>query len=289
MVSSKIDTLKLDKNTQIIDVFSRNEEIVNRFSRFKIAVEQLNLNQKKLMVFSSVLTSNSTDSSEKSKNNCRIELVSRILPVITILQVFAYDRKKKKLQNQLKCLTSDYIKNSTDIELVKISKKIWMVANKYGAYSLAFIKKIKSSKNIDKSKAIIKLENGYGLVPEMVKNIEEANIRFIESLLIFRGELKERENILNKIKKNNKQADRLLVNKIDRFMMLVDKENSGFYKEYFQEREKQLLSGLKEKKLKEELVTSKDILGEENKAKKNESDFRKKTSNMKKPAKKAEA
>jgi len=262
---------------------------VNKFSRFKVAVEQLNLNQKKLMVFSSLLTSNSTDISEKSKNDCRIELVNKILPVITILQVFAYDKKKKKLQNQLKRLTSDYIKNSTDVELVKISKKIWMVANKYGAYSLAFIKKIKSSKNTDKSKALIKLEKGYGLVPEMVKNIEEANIRFIESLLIFRGELKEREKILNKIKKNNKQAEKLFENKLDRFMLLVEKDNHGFYKEYNQEREKHILSKLKEKELKEKFVTSEEITAEGNKAKKDELNFRRKTSQKAKPAKKVEA
>lgn len=241
----KTDNLKLDGNAQIIKVLSKNLEIVSKFSEFQSALEQLDSKEKKLMVFNSLLTKD-TLATEKAKNDLRNELVEKILPVITILQIFAYDKKKKKLLQRLECLNSEYLKNCSDIALIKISKKIWMIANKYGGYSLAFVRKIKSSLNSNKSKAIIKLEKEYGLMPDMVKRIEETNIRFIESLLLYRDEMKEKERIKGKINKINKQTENLLENKIDRFMLLIEKEKPAVFKEYRQERENKLLSDLKE-------------------------------------------
>jgi len=101
--------------------------------------------------------------------------------------------------------------------------------------------------------------------------------------------LKEKEKILNKIKKNINQAKKLFDNKLDRFMLLVEKENPGFYKEFKQERETQLLSKLKDKVLKEKFVSSEDITIEGNMAKKDESNFRRKTSQKAKKANKVEA
>ena len=242
---SKINTLKLDNNNKIIDVLSQHMETANKISSFQTSLEKLNSNQKKLIEFYSHLGKDSM-TTENVKNDRRTELVSKTVPVITIMQIFAYDKKKKNLLKRLQHLTPEYLRNCSDIELINISKKVWTIANKYGGYSLAFIRKIKSSLNSDKSKAIVQLEKEYGLIPDMIKNIEEANIKFIESLLLHEDEMKDKEKIVRKIKKIDSQTENLLQNKIDRFVFLLESVDPSLYKDYQQARKNQFYSNVTE-------------------------------------------
>lgn len=238
MENTKNYATKLDGYKQIISLLSGNNEILNKVSRFQTAAEQLSYNEKKLMDLQPLLSKDIT-SSEKVRNKRRGELIEKIMPVIRIMQVFAFDKKKKKLQKRLEYLTLEYVQNCSDNKLIKISKKIWLIAIKYGEYSTTFISKIKSSLNPDKSKTNIKFKKEYGLTPDMIKNIEDSNIRFIESMLLYQGGLKEKEKVAMKMKKINKQTENLISNKLDRFVLLFEKQNPNFYSEYCVLREKQ--------------------------------------------------
>jgi hypothetical protein len=229
---------KLDSYAEIISLLSNNNEIPKKISRFQIAVEQLNSNQKNLMELYPLLNKDIT-SSEKVKNKRRVELIEKHMPVIRIMQAFAFDKKKKNLQKQVEYLTADYVQNCSDNELIKISKKIWLIATKNAGYATTYTDKIKSTLNPNESKAIIKFKKEYGLKPEMIKNIEESNIKFIESLLIYKAEMKEKEKIAMKMKKINKQTKNLLCNKIDRFVLLFERENPSFFNDYSSLRENQ--------------------------------------------------
>ena len=232
-------TTKLDGYKQIINLLTDHTESLNKVSRFQNAATKLSSNQKKLMDLQPLL-SKDTSSSEKVRNKRRGELIDKIMPVIRIMQVFAFDKRKKKLQKRLDYLTSEYIENCSDNKLMKIAKKIWLIAIKYGEYPTSFTSKIKSSLNPDKSKANIKFKTEYGLKPEMIKNIEDSNIRFIDSMLLYQGELNEKEKVAMKMKKINKQTKNLLSNKIDRFALLFEKENPNFFLEYRVLRDKQI-------------------------------------------------
>lgn len=239
MENIKNYTTKLDGYKQIINLLSVNKESLNKVSRFQIAADQLSTNEKKMVDLQPLLNKDIT-SSEKVRNKRRGELIEKIMPVIRIMQVFAFDKKKKKLQKRLEYLTLEYVENRTDNKLIKITKKIWLIAIKYGEYSTTFISKIKSSLNPDKSKANIKFKKEYGLMPDMIKNIEDSNIKFIESMLLYQGGLKEKEKVAMKMKKINKQTKNLLSNKLDRFVLLFEKENPNFYIEYRVLRNKQI-------------------------------------------------
>jgi hypothetical protein len=236
---------KLDSYAEIISLLSNNNEIPKKISRFQIAVEQLNSNQKNLMELYPLLNKDIT-SSEKVKNKRRVELIEKHMPVIRIMQAFAFDKKKKNLQKQVEYLTADYVQNCSDNELIKISKKIWLIATKNAGYATTYTDKIKSTLNPNETKAIIKFKKEYGLKPEMIKNIEESNIKFIESLLIYKAEMKEKEKIAIKMKKINKQTKNLLCNKIDSFVLLFERENPSFFNDYSDIREKQKLTELAE-------------------------------------------
>jgi hypothetical protein len=236
---NRIKNLELDNNAQIISILSENIEITNKISGFQKEILKLNSYQEKMTDLFSQLGKD-TLVIEKSKNERRNDLVKKTLPVITMLELFAYDKKKKKLSKRLRNLTPDHIQKSSDYKIIKISKFIWTIANKHGNYSLAFINKSKNTLNNYKSKSTL-FKNRYGLSPEMIKSIEEANIKFIDSLLIYEDELKKNEKIIKKIKRINKQTEKLLLNKVDRYVLIFENENPEFIRKYLKAREKQLL------------------------------------------------
>lgn len=229
-------TLKLDRNTQVISVLSRHAEVWNKVSKFQTAVDQLNSNQGKLMELQALLNKD-ISAIEKIINTNRKELEDRTMSVVRILQVFAHDKKKKKLQSQLYHLTSDYIENCLDLELVNISKKIWLMANKFGGYAITFVSKIKAALKPDNLKTANKFEKEFGLGSDMIKNLEEAILSFIKAMLQYNREMDEKETVAIKMKKLNKKTKKMLSNKIDRFVLMFENENPGFYKEYHELRE----------------------------------------------------
>ncbi len=238
-------TLKMEGNALLIDLLTKNIEIVNSVSKFQSALEQLNSNQQKLEYLNALLNKDVT-SVEKVKNDRRKALEDRTMVVIRIMQVFAHDKKKSKLQSRLYHLNSEYVQNCTDMELIKISKRIWRIANKTGGYALTFVDKIKSALNPENLKATNKFEKEFGLNSSMIRNIEEANISFIEAMLIYDDAMNEKEERALKMKKINKQIKKLLANKIDRLALMFENDNPGFYADYRELRDKQLQKQKKE-------------------------------------------
>jgi hypothetical protein len=221
----------LDDYAQIISLLSKNIENLNKVLRFKNALEQLKLNQKKLTDLYAIITIDIAPI-EAVKLNLRKDLEGKTMQIIRIMQIYAYDKKKKNLQKQLECLTTEYVKNSSDLELIKIAKKIWTIANKNEGTPLSFSEKIKASLNPDSSLALIKFEEKYGLTPKMIKNIEIAILKFIDSMHPYNSELKKKEKAFEKIKLVNKQNKKLLENNIDHYILLFELENPKLYKEY---------------------------------------------------------
>lgn len=258
----KINTLKLDNTKQILNVLSKNAASASKISRFQIALEQLNSNQKELEVLY-VQLGKGNNHAENVKNDRKNELLKKVVPVIIIMQIFAYDKEKKNLMERMENLTPEYLQNCQDIELIRVTRKLWLIANKYGGYSLAYIRKIKKSLNAEKSKAVLKLEKEYGLIPNMVKNIEEANINFIESMLLYEDELREKEKIVRKIKKIDSESDSLLKNKIDRFVLLFESENPEFYNEYQKARKNIINTSLIELDDIDEVTPDENLIAEE--------------------------
>jgi len=238
-------TLKLDRNTQVISVLSRNSEVWNKVSKFQNAVDQLNVNQEKLAELQTLLNKDIT-AIEKVKNERRKELEDRTMTVVRIMQVFAHDKKKSKLQRKLFHLTYEFVENCMDLELVEISKEIWLIANKFGGYALTFVNKIKAALDPENVKATNKFEREFGLNADMIKNLEDAILSFIKAMFPYNEEMAEKEKVVMKMKQINKKIKKLLVNKIDRLVLMFENESPGFYKEYHDLREDHYYKHVKE-------------------------------------------
>ncbi len=237
--------LKLDRNTQVISVLSRHAEVWNKVSKFQTAVDGLTSNQEKLVELQALLNKDIT-AIEKAKNERRKELEDRTMTLVRIMQVFAHDKKKRKLQRKLYHLTYEYVENCLDLELVEISKEIWLIANKFGGYALTFVSKVKAALDPDNVKATNKFEKEFGLNPDMIKNLEEAILNFIKAMIPYNEEMAEKEKVAIKMKEFNKKTKKLLANKIDRFVLMFENENPGFYKEYHELREDHYYKHVKE-------------------------------------------
>ena len=229
---------KLERNAQIVGILAKNHEILNKVSRFHDHYEVLVSNQKKLIDLNLLYCKDLT-SVEKMKNDKRIELIDNTIIVIRVIQAFATDNHKKKLQLRLEHFTPEFLHDCSDMGLIKVSKKVWLIANQYGGYATTFVNKIKSALDPKNFKANLKFEAKYGLIPEMIENIEKSTIGFIESLLQYQEAMKEKELIANEMKMIFKQSKKLVTNKIDKFALLFESKNPKFYKEYSQAREKQ--------------------------------------------------
>jgi len=258
-------SLKMDRNAQVISILSRNAEVWNKVTKFQAAVDQLNSNQKKLVDLNGLFVKD-ISAFEKVKDDLRKELESRTIAVVRIMQVFAHDKKIGKLQRKLYDLTYEYVQNCLDLELINISKKMFLIANKFGGYALTFKRKIKSALNPDKLKATRKFETQFGLNYEMINNLEDAILRFIKAMLLYKVEMDEKEKIALNMKEINKKTKKLLTNKIDRLVFMFENENPGFYEEYNELRQdhhyKQVIETINQETDFQELLRDEKSLGE---------------------------
>jgi hypothetical protein len=238
-------TIKMDRYVQVINVLSRNAEVWNKVSKFQAAVDRLIANQQKMSDLHAFFNKD-ISTVEKTKNDRRKELENSIMIVARIMQVFAHDKKKGKLQRKLYHLTYEYVENCLDLELVEIAKEIWLIANKFGGYALTFVSKIKTALDPENIKATNKFEKEFGLNPDMIKNLEDAILNFIKAMLPYNEEMAEKEKAANKIKEINKKTKKLLTNKIDRLVLIFENENPDFYKEYHDLREDHYYKHIKE-------------------------------------------
>ena len=238
-------SLKMERNAQVISVLSRNAEVWNKVSKFQTAVDRLISNQEKLVELQALLNKD-ISVIEKAKNERRKELEDRTMTVVRIMQVFAHDKKKSKLQRKLFHLTYEFVENCMDLELIDISKEIWLLANKFGGYALTFVSKIKAALDPENVKATNKFEKEFGLNPDMIKNLEEAILNFIKAMFPYNKEMEEIGKVGMKMKQINKKTKKLLANKIDRLVLMFENENPGFYKEYHELREEHYFKHVKE-------------------------------------------
>lgn len=237
--------LKMERNAQVISVLSRNAEVWNKVSKFQAAIDRLISNQEKLVELQALLNKDITII-EKEKNERRKELEDRTMTLVRIMQVFAHDKKKGKLQRKLFHLTYEFVENCMDLELIDISKDIWLIANKFGGYALTFESKIKAALNPENGKATSKFEKEFGLNADMIKNLEDSILSFIKAMIPYNEEMAGKAKVAIKMKEINKKTKKLLANKIDRFVLMFENENPGFYKEYHDLREDHYYTHVKE-------------------------------------------
>ena len=205
---------KLEGNAQLISILSQNLETLNKVSRFHDHYQVLTANHEKAISLNESYTKDVT-SLVNAKNDRRAALIENATSVVRVMQAFAIDKKKKNLQFRLEHLTPEFFHDCSDMELVKISKKTWLMANHYGGFAITFKDKIKFAFNPENSNANIKFEKKYGLIPEMLNHIEESTIRFIESMVQYQMEKSKKEHLANEMKSNFRQSKKLIANKID--------------------------------------------------------------------------
>ncbi len=261
MKSYKINKQKIESCQLISDVLQDYQKQAENISAFNKAIAELNTKTKKLFELQS-LAEKDNGLVEVAKNKCRTELIEKTLTVLTILKIYVYDQKKQKPERQLEKITPYFIQQCTDMVLINIVQKIWRIVNKYGGFSMVFVNKLKLKKIASNAKVISKLEKQYGLAPLMIRDMEEAYLLFINAFYIYETELAEKMDLIKKIKKTSSRAEKLIENKLDRFVSLFEKKSPEFCQAYNNAR----LLEIKSKKSSKNLnnIDSEVTEGEEN-------------------------
>lgn len=231
MKSYKINKQKIESCQLISDVLQDYQKQAENISAFNKAIEDLNTKTKKLLKLQS-LAEKDNEMVEVEKNKCRNELIEKTLTVLTILKIYLYDQKKQKPERQLEKITPDVIQLCTDMVLINIVQKVWRIVNKYGGFSMVFVDNLKVKKIASNAKVISKLEKQYGLAPSMIRDMEEAYLLFINAFYIYEIELAEKRDLIKKIKKTSSRAEKLIENKLDRFVSLFEKKSPEFCQAY---------------------------------------------------------
>ncbi len=208
----------LEKN---IDTWGKIPELKNAYNDFVDNVKKITGLKKE--------QEKDTKSIRKLKENTRINLIDKLFPVKNILEVYAYDRKKTKPIKNANISRNKLLKNKDSL-LIDTSKSIWKKAEKLYSQSVLPVEKVKS--NSKKYKDLTK----YGLSDKILDELDKARKEFSEVRLKYKNQLSDKKMCTKKINSLLKQTNRLLKKKIDKLMVLVERENPQFFKKYKESR-----------------------------------------------------
>lgn len=158
------------------------------------------------------------------------DLINQSMPIINVLQVYAYDTKNNNLKKKLNLSHKDF-KKSKDSDLVNKVKTTLKIAKELYGKSIEDDSKSKK-KSGDK---LVNL-SGYGISGLMIDELEDVNKKFIESATIVRDSINYRNNCAKKITEKIKNNDKLLLNRLDKVMTLNQNNNNDFYNAYKESR-----------------------------------------------------
>lgn len=158
------------------------------------------------------------------------DLINQSMPIINVLQVYAYDTKNNNLKKKVNLSHKDF-KKSKDSDLVNKVKTTLKIAKELYGKSIEDDSK-------SKNKSGVKLVNlsGYGISGLMIDELEDVNKKFIEAATLVRDSINYRNNCAKKITEKIKNNDKLLLNRLDKVMTLNQKNNNDFYKAYKESR-----------------------------------------------------
>lgn len=226
-----MNTLQIDMYKNVIYFLNAN---INRFppaTSLRNAIENLNryhVQLSDLYLQLSTLSENGT----QDKTNIRKELIKQIDPVANLLKIYAFDYKKKNVYKKVQKFNAPYLVECSDMDLISAARKISKIAHQQVGYSLADMKNVSRKKIKNTSESINDMETGYGLTPEIIKNIENVYVRYIQSLVHFEDEMDSRKIIVNDIKKLHHKANNVLENNIDMFMQMHFIDDKELYMGY---------------------------------------------------------
>lgn len=158
------------------------------------------------------------------KSVSRENLIKLTVPVVNILQVYAFDFSDKALAKKVD-ISKNKLTKSRDSVLVEKTELIWKTAKQL------FGKHIHGANAEESKKAIININN-YGITGQMIDELETAVKSFVENILILKNAIAHKNKCGKKITERIKEVDSLLKNKIDKLMSVFDTKDQVFYRNY---------------------------------------------------------
>lgn len=164
-----------------------------------------------------------------AKADKREKLVNTAVPILNVLQVYAYDIKDNSLAKKIN-YSRNKLTKMKDSALVDKCKFAWKITKQL--YSKSLTMGNESAKKDKKALANSVNIKGYGVNGQMIDNLEVANKEFIDATLSLKDAMSYKNNCAKKITDKVKSNDKILRNRLDRLLTLFELTDQSFYKSY---------------------------------------------------------
>lgn len=207
----------------VMDVMEKNIAKWQSITEMKSKYDLFVRNIKRIDGYKTILQTDLASLKEK-KTNTRKELIEQVFPVTSVLGVFAYDMKDKKLGKFVNMKYSKFEKMNSDA-LEKLCIKVLKIS------------RVLLDQNVEAEKTAPKHVIGdYGLTVKHLDNLQITLDQYIREEADFSETRLSKKKSKSKLNRRIRENNVLLKKKIDRMMHLFRDSQKIFYKAYIKSR-----------------------------------------------------
>ncbi len=221
-------SIALKMYLKVRDVFEENLTKWADASEIKSSCEDFNSNTDKIIELENEFKKD-ISSFTVAKAAKREKLVNTAVPILNVLQVYAYDIKDDSLAKKIN-YSRNKLTKMKDLALVDKCKFAWKITKQLYGKSLTMGNE--SAKKDKKALANSVNIKGYGVNGQMIDNLEVANKEFIDATLALKDAISYKNKCAKKITDKVKSNDKILRNRLDKLLTLFELTDQNFYKSY---------------------------------------------------------
>ena len=213
------------KHNSKLEMYSKvNEVLVKNLDKFE-NVQQLKRTAETFQKLRNDILTMKEDSEKDlsfivdAKIERRNDLISHVLPIANIAEVFLSDNKQQDSRKKVK-LSKNSLSKINDNGLIEKSETVWKVAKKQ--YAKSSISNDENAHNI----------TDYGITGQMLDHLEEIINQFISAVLDEKDAFAYRQKCGQDVNGKIKKANTLLKKRMDKLLSLYELSDPKFYQSY---------------------------------------------------------
>jgi len=202
---------------ELFEVMEKNLDKWNGIERFKSSYDEFVRNLKKLEDLKTVAEKKFDEANQKLES-LRQDIITRLVPVSNLLDLYALDKNKKSLKKKIDKARGKFDKMSIE----QLNKHVAEITD-YAENKLNNVIEGKKKEN--------SLE-GYGLSMKLINDLKTDNENSIDLHVNLKAEQKAARDAAKEIKKRVKENEKILKNRFKKFMSIFKNTDPAFYEAY---------------------------------------------------------
>lgn len=212
---------------EVVQFLQKDKAKWSSIKEIENTLETIEANNKKIIELSKEQEKD-TGKVLEDKAKKRVDLINKAAPLSNVLQVYAYDQGDSSLLKKISFSKNKLTKSKDSVVVEKINLAI-KSTNQLLNQS---VQKTKTKKT-GSSKPVGTVNiTDYGITPAMIEQLEDANTKFSEAIVAVKEAIAYKNKCAKKITEKIKTNRKLLINKLDKLMSLIELTDAPFYESY---------------------------------------------------------